>query len=100
MDSRNKKFPQKFSTATPSKLYFCLDTSLNRTLAYAHWCNWGNVLGRISICSYWRLARETVSSLYATILHRTSPSLKRSGPGHDLDPIACGNFVSQSHQEQ
>ena len=90
----------KFSTKTCSEPYFCLDTSLNRTLAYAHRCNGGKVLDSISICSHSRFAGEIVSALCATILHRTSPSLKRSGPAHDLDPIAGGNFVSPPHQKQ
>jgi hypothetical protein len=77
MHSKNKKIPQRFSTTTLSKLYFCLDTSLNRTLAYAHWCNWGNVLGMINSCSYLRFAGETVSAQCATTLHRTSPAFKR-----------------------
>jgi hypothetical protein len=42
---QKQKDAPKFSTATPSRLYFCLDTSLNRTLAYAHWCNWGECPG-------------------------------------------------------
>jgi hypothetical protein len=96
MHTKNRKFPQKYSNET-FKPYFCLDTSLNRTLAYAHWCNWGNVLEDINICSHLRFAGETVVALSATIRHWTSPSLKRSGPAHDLDPIAGGNSVSPAH---
>jgi hypothetical protein len=93
-----KNLPQ-FSTEARSEPYFCLDTSLNRTLAYAHWCNWGNVLESINTCSHSRFADETVSALCAAILHRPSPSLERSGPAHDLDAIAGGNFVSPPQQK-
>jgi hypothetical protein len=80
------KIPQEYSTETGFKPYFYLDTSLNRTLAYAHWCNWENVLERINIRSHLRFAGETVVALGATMRHRTSPSVKRSGPAHNLDP--------------
>src|SRR5271170_2398913 len=95
MHTKNEKSPQEYSTETCFKPYFCLDTSLNRTLAYAHWCNWGNdVLENINICSHLRFAGETVFARNATIPKGTSPSLKRSGLAHDLDPIAGGNSVS------
>jgi hypothetical protein len=33
---QNQNILEKFSTTNRSKHYFCLDTSLNRTLAYGH----------------------------------------------------------------
>src|ERR1700722_1621844 len=41
MHSKNKNFPELFYYEPLAHPYFCLDTSLNRTLAYAHGCNWG-----------------------------------------------------------
>jgi hypothetical protein len=41
MHPKYKSFPKSFPPQSPAKLYFCLDTSLNWTLAYAHWCNGG-----------------------------------------------------------
>lgn len=89
-----KNFKKSFPPATLPKPYFCLDTSLNRTLAYAHWCNRGNVLESINVRSYSRFAGETVSARGATILRRTFPSLQRSGPAYDLDPIDGGRSFS------
>ena len=91
---KTKSLPLRSSTSTLHRPYFCLDTSLNRTLAYAHRCNWGNVLERINVCSYSRFAGEPVSAICATTLHRTSPGFKPSRPRLDLDPIVAGTFPS------
>ena len=95
-----QKVSSTYSTAIPSKPYFCLDTSLNRTLAYRHWCNWGNVLESISIRSHSRFAGETGSSVNATTLRRVLPLYKRTDPAHPVGPIAGGISFPQPRQKQ
>jgi len=69
MHPKDKKSPKVFHR-TRSKPYFCLDTSRSRTLAYAHWYKWGNVLENVMICSHLRLL--------ATLFSHEAP---RSGTG-------------------
>jgi hypothetical protein len=97
---QKEKVASTFSTAIPSKPYFCLDTSLNRTLAYRQWCNWGNVLESFSIRSHSRFAGETGSSVNATTFRRVLPSYKRTDPAHPVGSIAGGSSFSQPLQKQ
>src|SRR5271169_6643005 len=91
---QNQNIREKFSTRPLSKHYFCLDTSLDRTLAYAHWYNWGNVLKTVNICSYSRLGVEIVFAACTTTLHWISPSFECSGPVQYLEPIAGEPFFA------
>jgi hypothetical protein len=47
--SENQKTRQNLLRSNLFAPYFCLDTSLSRTLAYVHWCNWGNVLESLEL---------------------------------------------------
>jgi hypothetical protein len=80
---QNQNLQEMFSTRAVRKPHFFLDTSRRRTLAYGHWCNWGNVLESIKICSHPRFAEESVSAACATTLRRISPSLKRFGSANE-----------------
>jgi hypothetical protein len=93
---QNQNIPEKFSTTNRSKHYFCLDTSLNRTLAYGHWYNWGNVLKTVTICSHSWLRVEIVSAACATTLHWISPSFECSGPVQYLEPRAGEPFFADT----
>jgi hypothetical protein len=91
---QNENFPKKSSTANPSKLYFCLDTALKRTLAYAHWCNWGNDLKIVNICSHSRFHGGMLSAACAMIPHRISPSFKCPSPVRNSAPIVVETFFA------
>src|SRR5579872_1703330 len=71
------------------KPYFCLDTSLNRTLAYVSLLlHRGNVLESVNGRSYSRVSGETVSASSTKRLSRTSPSFECFDPAHALHGIA------------
>ena len=80
-----------FSTETLFKPYFCLDTSLDRTLAYAHrWC--GECLEIVNIYSHSRLHSEIASAVCVMTLHWISSSFKCSGPVQYLQQIVAETF--------
>jgi hypothetical protein len=79
-----------FSTASLFKLYFCLDTSLNRTLAYDHWCNWGVVLQGVSACSQFWCDGGIVSAASASAQGWISLSFKRTDSADHFESVVGG----------